>query len=306
VLAGLAADSVAARGANARGPGNDRTPRPTQPQPSPGSSVPGPRRATARHARAAQARQATPGDRHRPSVPARDPALGAYAGAGAGPSRQAIATRTGLLASSRLGEAPFACLPAGARPAGARASPWALVPVLGQAGPKRDGSHAGLRARAGRERWPWRALSGVPGTGQVGSLVQLDHREPVEQRAEADREVLGRGLGGRTSPRARRAARSRRDRHTRGASAHLGNDSPQRRAGARPRLHPQDPDRVGVIRWQVQVNEPLELAPPARDLGENGPPAAGFVVLAPGPAASTRRHGGERCCIGARARPRSA
>jgi hypothetical protein len=50
----------------------------------------------------------------------------------------------------------------------------------------------------------------------------------------------------------------------------------------RPCLHPQDPGGVGGTGWQVQVNEPFELPPPARDPGENGPPVRGFLVLAPG------------------------
>ncbi len=117
--------------------------------------------------------------------------------------------------------------------------------------------------------------------GQVGLLVQVNHREPVEQRAKADREVAGRylkaeralllaalhDLGEIVIPRAHELIEE---------TAHL-----RIVRGARPRLGPQDPGGVGGATRQVQVGEPLELAPRARNLGENGAAAPGFLVLAP-------------------------
>src|SRR5215475_2357478 len=51
---------------------------------------------------------------------------------------------------------------------------------------------------------------------------------------------------------------------------------------ASPGLQPEDPARVRVAGGQVELDEPLELAPGAGYVGQGGLPAHGVLVLLPG------------------------
>src|SRR6266702_6436784 len=117
--------------------------------------------------------------------------------------------------------------------------------------------------------------------GQVGPLVQVNHREPVEQRAEADREVAG-GYPKAECPLLLATVHDLGEIVIPGMHELIEETAHLRVVrGARPRLRPQDPGGVGGARRQVQVGEPLKLALRARNLGENGAAAPGYLVLAP-------------------------